>query len=99
MDLARELREHLGAYLDGRLSLATLREWLDLHVQAVEDACGPEDRELGTVFGEAHALLAELDYGHRTETELRADLRAIVAVGSANGSSTGHDAQRVGRSG
>ena len=85
MALAHELREQLVAYLDGRLPLAALREWLDLHVQAVVDA---GNREVDILFGEAYALLAELDHGHRTETEVQASLRECMALRVSMGDSS-----------
>lgn len=72
MDLAQELRDQIDAFIEGREPIGTLRDWLDLHVEAIEDAGVPE---LDVLTGNLWALLAELDYGHRSETDLRVDLR------------------------
>jgi hypothetical protein len=76
MDLVSELREQIRAYVQGRAALADLRLWLSDHVQEISDT---GSRELDTLDGLVWVLLSELDYGHRTEDEVRRLLADVVA--------------------
>ncbi len=77
MNLTHELQDVLTAYLDGRMPLEQLRLWLAAHVQALADAGDPEATRLAD---QVWIVLSELDYGHRDEAEVRAELQRELAA-------------------
>jgi hypothetical protein len=75
MDLARELREQIRAYVERQTTLADLREWLDAHAEVIENSDDPAVVELSE---NAWILFAERDRGHRDEEHLRAELGRLL---------------------
>lgn len=76
MSLAFELQEQITAYLAGQITLTSLREWLDVRVQTIEDA---GDDTLDRLADRAWILFAELDRGHRSELDVRRELLASLS--------------------
>src|SRR5689334_16489269 len=75
VNLAQMLREEIMAYVEGRQALAALRTWLADHVQEIANSDDPDVERLD---GQAWILIAELDYGHRDEADVRTRLAAAI---------------------
>lgn len=77
MSLVPHLYAQLQAYLDGKISLWDVQDWL---ASGIEHVMAPEDPELQSVAGKAWLLIAEWQGGLRTEDRVRENLRELVSV-------------------
>ncbi len=81
MELESELRNQIESFVQGRVSLAALRDWLEDHAEDVARLDNGEAKELADL---AWVLFAEMDYGHASEGEVLARLReGPVSAGAA----------------
>jgi hypothetical protein len=76
VSLAEELQERIRGCAEGRAHLTSLRDWLADHVQVIEDS---QDDRAEVLADHAWILLAELDYGHRDEQDVRSELGQLLA--------------------
>ncbi len=75
MNLVQELRVQIRAYLENRLSLLDLQDWLGTHVQALADDSSAEFQDLS---GSAWLLISEWLSCDRGEASVRAELARLV---------------------
>ena len=75
MNLVQELRVQIRAYLDNRLSLLDLQDWLGAHVQSLADESGAEFQDLS---GSTWLLISEWLSCDRSEDSVRAELARLV---------------------
>jgi hypothetical protein len=64
-------------YVDGNVDRQTFQDWLDTNVQTTADSNESEAIELSD---RAWILLSELGYGHRSESDVRAELKSALAT-------------------
>lgn len=81
MALMQEAQQLVRGYIDGRVTRASVENWLARNAQAVADA---HDGDMDRLFGRVSSLLAELGYGHRSEAEVRAELAAFLTAVQVN---------------
>lgn len=72
--LEQQLRRVLIDYLEERIDLPAVREWLEDHLQALAEA---NDPALSALEGMVWLLLSEHDRGHRSDPEIRARLATM----------------------
>ena len=75
MDLTRELTDQIRSYIEQRCTLAELRACLAGLVPVLDASEEPSARQLADRLW---TVLAELDYGHRDETGVRAALAELL---------------------
>ncbi len=75
MSFAEDLYKRIEAAAEGSISPSVLHTWLDEHVGSLDEAA---DDNLDELAERAWMLLAELDNGHRTVADVRAELRASL---------------------
>jgi hypothetical protein len=80
MSFAEQLYDRVAAVAEGTISPSVLHTWLDEHVGSLDEAA---DDNLDELAERAWALLAELDNGHRTLADVRAELRASLRRAAA----------------
>jgi hypothetical protein len=90
--LSQEFWTCVEDYVTGRIPLSTRHEWLAAHVQAVADS---RDAAIEDADEMLWTLISEMDYGHRSEEEIKALLRSLLeergaAVSSPQGGFTFH---------
>lgn len=71
MRLADEVRDQIQSFMDGNIDSQQLTGWLD---SVSDEIDADEDRKLRELAGATYTLVAEFGYGHRTWSELCADL-------------------------
>ncbi len=77
MALSDALRDQAARYVDGRLSLAALRDSLGGHAEAI--VCSG-DAEIEGLANELWTLLAEYEYGHRPEEGVRDEVARLIGA-------------------
>ena len=75
MDLTREVTDQIRSYVEQRCTIAELRAWLAGLVPVIDTSEEPTARHLADRLW---TVLAELDYGHRDETGVRAALAELL---------------------
>lgn len=72
-----ELRIVLGAYADGLIDLAALKDWLAAKIWELIDSPSPLDR---MTVGELQIALSEVDTGDRDEEYVRRISKGLVFI-------------------
>ncbi len=80
MNLARELRTLVTAYVEGESALGELRDWLAAHVAAIDEG---DDTVVRDLADRVWILIAEFDYGHRDEDGIREALADLLGKRSS----------------
>jgi hypothetical protein len=75
LTLSDQLHDQIARYVRRLLPLAALRDWLSVRAESI--VCS-DDSGLTELADEVWTLLAEYDYGHRTEESIRTALASIV---------------------
>ncbi len=78
MDLLQQIREHIRAYVAGRLSINDLQLALADYHQPALDAARVGDERAEHLVNKALALVSEYSLGHREADELRDELAEDV---------------------
>jgi hypothetical protein len=77
MTLASEIREIVEQCVRGELTVHDMDRRLAAYVRKI--AVATDDPEATKLYGSARALDSEMGYGHRTEVQVRQELRRVLA--------------------
>jgi hypothetical protein len=77
MTLASEIREILEQCVRGEVGVHDMDRRLTAYVRKI--AAARDDAEAAKLYGSARALDSEMGYGHRTEAQVREELRRVLA--------------------
>jgi len=77
MTLASEIREIVEQCVRGELGVHDMDRRLAAYVRKI--AAATDDPEARKLYGSARAFDSEMGYGHRTEAQVRTELRRVLA--------------------
>jgi hypothetical protein len=77
MTLATEIRDLVEQCVRGDLGVHDMDRRLAVYVRQI--AAARDDAEAAKLYGSARALDSEMGYGHRTEAQVREELRRVLS--------------------